>query len=312
MYRLHINILEMLTSIANILEGLYMIRIIVDSASDLPQELMNEYDIKLLSQRIFLGDKEYYDKVTINAEEVYKAMSSGIIPTTSLPSPMDILYLFRQCCLEGNDFIYIALSSKLSGTYQLAVSLMEELQGQYEKIRMKVVDSKSGSTATGLIALQAAKLSRIGISYDTVVEQIYEMADHVEHIFMVTDLNWLIRGGRLSRTEGIVGNILNVKPILHVKDGAVELLERVRGRKKALLTIVDIMEERIKDFPDQTIGISYARDSDIAYELKDMINKRLGNRNIMINKIGAALVSHLGIGGAGVFFFNKEPDFYLD
>ncbi len=289
-----------------------MIKIIVDSSSDLRPELMREYDIKLLSQRIYLLGTEYYDKVTIDAEEVYAALSNGIMPMTSFPRPGDILDLFRQCCIEGNDFIYVALSSKLSGTYQLAVSLLEEVQDEYKEISMKVVDSKSGSTATGLIALQAAKLSRSGKAFDTIVEQICELADHVEHIFMVEDLSWLIRGGRISRMEGKVGSILNIKPILHVNDGAVELLEKVRGRKKALMTIVDIMEERIKDFPDQTIGISHAGDLDLAYELKDMIVRRLGDKDIMINKIGAAMVSHLGVGGVGVFFFNKKPDMYLE
>jgi DegV family protein with EDD domain len=288
-----------------------MIKIIVDSSSDLPEELMNEYDIKLLPQRIYLRDTEYYDKVTINAEEVYEAMSSGIIPMTSLPRPIDILDLYKQCCLEGNDFIYVALSSKLSGTYQLAVYLLEEIQEQYHGIRMKVIDSKSGSTATGLIALQAAKLSRSGEDFDKIVEQILELAEHVEHIFMVADLRWLIRGGRLTKTEGVVGSILNIKPILHVKDGAVELLEKVRGRKKALLTIVEIIEERITDFPEQTIGISHGGDLELAYELRDMIARRLGTKDIMINKIGAVLVSHLGMGGVGVFFFNKKANLYL-
>lgn len=289
-----------------------MIKVIVDSACDLPAELMKEYDIKMISQRIYLKDKEYYDKVTIDADEVYRAMSGGILPTTSLPNPADIVYLFRQCCLEGNDFIFISISSKLSGTYQLAASVLRELKEQYADIRMEIVDSKSGSTAAGLIALQAAKLIGSGIDFGTVIEQLSFMADHVEHIFMVADLSWLIRGGRITRAEGVIGSMFNVKPILHVRDGAVELLEKVRGRKKALHTIADIVEERIKDFPDQTIGISYAGDLDIAYELRDMIIERLGEKDIMINKIGAALVSHLGTGGAGVFFFNKEPDLYLE
>ena len=289
-----------------------MVKIIVDSSSDLPVELMNEYDIKLLPQRIYLRDTEYYDKVTINAEEVYEAMSRGVIPITSLPRPVDILETYIRCCREEHDFIYVALSSKLSGTYQLAVSLMEEVKDQYKSIKMKVVDSKSGSTAAGLIALQAAKLARAGIAFEEIVEQISELADHSEHIFMVGDLKWLIKGGRLTRTEGMVGSILNIKPILHVKDGAVELLEKVRGRKKALMTIVEIVEERIKDFPRQTIGISHAGDLELAFELRDMLVRRLGNEDIMINKIGAALVSHLGIGGAGVFFFNKEPELYIE
>lgn len=289
-----------------------MIKIIVDSASDLPEELMKEYDMKLLPQRIFLMDTEYFDKVTINAEEVYEAMSRGVIPMTSLPRPIDILETFTQCCREGNDFIYVAIASKLSGTYQLALSLMREVKEQYPGRRMMVIDSKSGSTAAGLIALQAAKLASAGIAFEDILKQISDLADHVEHIFMVGDLKWLIRGGRLTRAEGVVGSILNIKPILDVKDGAVELLEKVRGRKKALIAIVDIVEERIREFPRQTIGISHAGDLELAFELRDMLERRLGNEDIMINKIGAALVSHLGIGGVGVFFFNKEPELFIE
>lgn len=288
-----------------------MIKIIVDSSSDLPEELMKEYDINFLPQRIFLDGNEYYDKITINAEEVYEAMRKGIVPITSMPRPADMLYLFRQCCSEGNDFIYIALSSKWSGTYNLAVSILKELKEQFNGIRMEVVDSKNGSTATGLIALQAAKLSRAGFDYDTILRQINYLANHAEQIFMIADLKWLVKGGRIKSTEGMVGSILNVKPVLHVKNGDVELLEKVRGRKKALQTIVDIMEERIKDFPDQIIGISHAGDYDIVCELRDIISKRLGEREIMINKIGAALVSHLGVGGAGVCFFNKKPEIFI-
>ena len=99
-----------------------MVRIIVDSSCDLPDELLEEYEIKSVPQRIYLNDREYLDKVTINAKEVYEAMKKGIIPQTSLPRPMDISGFFKQCCQEGNDFIFIAISSKFSGTYQLAVS----------------------------------------------------------------------------------------------------------------------------------------------------------------------------------------------
>jgi DegV family protein with EDD domain len=288
-----------------------MVKIIVDSSCDLPEELLEEFDIKVLSQRIMISGKEYLDKITINSEEVYSIMESGIIPKTSFPRPMEIYGLFKQCCMKGKDFIYIAISSGFSGCYQLAVSILKEVEEQYEGIRMAVIDSKSASTATGLIALQAAKLSRAGMDFDTIVRNIKFLADHVEHIFTVGDLSWLVKGGRISRTEGAIGGILNIKPILQVRNGAVEVAEKVRGRKKVLMTIVDIMEERIKDFPDQTIGISHAGDMGMVSELEKMIKQRIGTNKMIINKIGAVLTSHLGIGGAGVFFFNKKPEIYM-
>lgn len=289
-----------------------MIKIIVDSSTDLPDELMQEYDIRLIPQRIYLDGTEYFDKVTINTDEVYDAMSRGIIPKTSIPRPMDIKEAFVQCCSAGDDFIFISISSKVSGTYQLAVSILEEVKEQYGERKMQVIDSKCGSTAAGLIALQAAKLARAGIAFEEITEQLTELADHIELVFFVGDLKWLIMGGRLTRNEGLIGNILNIKPILYVRDGEVELLERVRGRKKALTAIVDIVEDKIKGFPKQTIGIGHAGDMELVNELREMLKKRLGLEDVIIGKVGAALVSHLGIGGVGVFFFNKEPKLYID
>lgn len=289
-----------------------MVRIIVDSTCDLPEELIEKYDMKLLPQRVYLQGEEYYDRVTLQAEEVYEAMSSGIFPLTSLPSPAWILDIFTQCCREGEDFIFVSISSKFSGTYHMASSLLEELREQYQGIRMEVIDSKSTSLTAGLIAVQGAKLSREGKDFDTIAGQIREMAGHAEHIFTVADLNCLIRGGRLSKTEGVIGSMLKVVPVLHVRDGEAELLERVRGHKKTLMTIMRIAEERIREFPGQTIGIAHAANLEAAYELKEMVRERLGNDKIIMGKIGATLVSHLGLGALGIFFLNKRPELYME
>lgn len=288
-----------------------MTKIIVDSTCDLPDDLMAMYDIKSLPLKVLLNGKEYLDKVTIQVDEVYEAMRKGIVPKTSLPNPMDIFTLFQDYCTEGYDFIYLAFSSFLSGTYQLASTIMDELKIKFPEIRMQIIDTKGGSTATGLIALQAARMSDTGKNFDTVVGQVFKLVDHVEHIFTITDLNWLIKGGRISRSAGILGSILNIKPILHVNNGIMEVIGKVRGRKNSLNTVVDILEERIRDFPDQIIGISHADDLESAEELSSIIDSRLGIKSRMVNKIGSVLGSHLGIGGVGVFFFNKKPDIYI-
>lgn len=287
-----------------------MIKIIVDSTCDLPDELMEMYDIKSLPLKVLLNGREYLDKVTIQVDEVYEAMRQGIVPKTSLPNPQDILSVFNDYCSKGYDFIYLALSSLLSGTYQLASTIMDELKVNFPERRMQIIDSRGGSTATGLIALQAARMSDTGKSFDTIVSQVFKLVDHVEHIFTITDLNWLIKGGRISRSAAIIGNILSIKPILQVNNGLMEVIGKVRGRKNSLNTVVDILEERISNFPDQIIGISHADDLESAEELSHLIDGRLGAKCKIINKIGSVLGSHLGIGGVGVFFFNKKPDIY--
>lgn len=289
-----------------------MTRIIVDSTCDLPDDVVKRYDIKLLPLRVSLNGREFMDKVTIKIDEVYEAMRRGICPKTSQPSPADAYALFQDCISRGEDFIFLSFSSKLSGTYQTIYGIVEDLKRQYKDIKMEVIDTKSGSTAIGLIALQASRLLEEGIGYDNAVNAIRKMISHIEHIFTITDLNWLIKGGRISKSEGIIGNILSIKPILHVNDGIMEVIQKVRGKKKALNTVIDIVEERISDFPNQIIGISHADDINTARELQAMIQARLGDVKIIVNKIGSVLGSHLGIGGVGVFFFNEKIESYMD
>lgn len=284
-----------------------MIKIIVDSTCDLPDEDLKKYDISVLSLKVLLEDQEYLDKKTITVDEVYNAMRKGIMPKTSQPSPADIYNLFKEYASKGMDFIYLAFSQALSGTYQLAVSILNDIKEQYPDVNMNVIDSKGGSTATGLIALQAACLAENkSLDYNKVILKINELINCVEHIFTVPDLSWLIKGGRIGKAQGMIGNILNINPILHVKDGKMEVIHKVRGRKKALNMVVDLLEERAKNLTNQIIGISHADDPEVAQELIELIKSRLGCTRFIVNKIGSVLGSHLGIGGVGIFFFNNN------
>lgn len=284
-----------------------MIKIMVDSTCDLPDEVVKKYDISVLPLRVMIEGNEYLDKKTIQVDDVYSAMRKGIIPKTSLPRPQDIYEAFMTYCEAGNDFIYLCFSSVMSGTYELAESIIEEFKNKYPKLNMEIIDSKGGSTATGLIALQAAKLcEKGGQSFDSIVGKIKGLVSHVEHVFTIPDLSWLIKGGRVSKASGIIGNILDIKPILDVENGSMIVIKKVRGMKKALNSVVDILEERAKNCKNQVIGISHADDLKTAEALMEIIRKRLGCTEFMVNKIGSVLGSHIGIGGVGIFFFNEE------
>lgn len=284
-----------------------MLKLIVDSTCDLPEQYIKENDILVLPLKILLEDKEYLDGETINVDEVYDAMKKGDMPMTSQPAPETIYNTFVNYAKKGQEFIYLAFSSAMSGTYQLASSILSELAEEYPEVNMAVVDSKGGSTATGLIVIQTMGYIKGSLSeFKKILGYMKDLTLHIEHIFTISDLNWLIKGGRISKTQGTIGSILGINPILDVNDGRMEVIRKTRGRKKAFTAVVDILEERAGKLKDQIIGISHADDEEAALELITMIKERLGCTRFIINKIGGVLGSHLGIGGVGVFFFNQE------
>ena len=288
-----------------------MIQLIVDSTCDLPDTDIRDYGIRVLPLHITLDGKEYRDKKDIQVDGVYEAMRKGVVPKTSQISYQDCLEMFEECCVRGCGLIYLAFSSALSGTYQVARQVLADCKEKYPDIPMEVLDTKSGSVASGLMALQAAKMIRAGHGFEAVCEQIRWMADHVEHLFTITDLKWLVKGGRIDKLQGMIGSLMNVKPILAVNNGAMEIIRKVRGRENALAALVEILTERINGFTDQVIGISHADDLQYAEALKKIIAEKYTANQFILCKIGGVLGSHLGIGGIGVFFFQKRPLCYM-
>ena len=280
-------------------------KILVDSACDLPEEILKKYNIEVLPFNIHIENESYKDGLEITVDELYNALKKGKVPKTSQISPKDIQQSFKKNAKEGHDSIYISFSSKMSGAYQLAELIADEVKSKYENIKIDVLDSKAGSVATGIIAYKAALLLEEGKKREFIIEKIKFWAEHIEHIFMLDDLETLVKGGRISKTKSFIGNILNIKPILYVNDGKIELLKKSRGTKNAVNKIIGYLKDKSYDLTKQLIGIAHADDFDQAENLKEKIED-LGGEIFCIEKIGSVLGAHLGIGGIGVFFLNKE------
>lgn len=289
-----------------------MTKIIIDSTADLPDEIIEKYDIDMLSLRVSINSEEYLDRKAISTEEVYDQMRKDIYPTTSLPNPLDIYKLFEGHASRGRDFIFYCFTSELSSTYQTSFLIIEELKEKYPDVKMKILDTRAGCVGSALIAHQAAKLSQEGYSFEDIVKISKQNIDNVEHVFTLNNLDWISKGGRLSKGGAIIGTALKINPILTMEDGEIGVIQNVRGRNKAIKTILSIVEERINSFTDQVIGIAHSDSYDMALKIRDMIVERFGTKNIIITKIGSVLATHLGIGGIGVMFFNQEPDIYIN
>ncbi|MEB8805267.1 DegV family protein [Bacillus cereus] len=282
------------------------VKIITDSAADLPVELLQAYDIDLIPLRVYdEAETEYLDGVTLESVTLLQKMREGAVYRTSLPSLETFQEKFVSYAKEGNPCIYLAFSSELSGTYQSSVVIKEEVKETYADLDLEIIDTKCASLGLGLVVLEAAKMAKDGASKEDILNRVAFLMNHMEHIFTVADLQYLVRGGRLSKVAGFIGGLLNIKPILNVEEGKLVPLEKVRGKKKVLSRIVDIMEERGKDLKGQTIGMTHGDDLETAEALKSLITERFGCEVFIVNTIGAAIGAHTGPGVITLFFLNE-------
>ncbi|UYX55148.1 DegV family protein [Bacillus thuringiensis] len=282
------------------------VKIITDSAADLPVELLQAYDIDLIPLRVYdEAETEYLDGVTLKSVTLLQKMREGAVYKTSLPSLETFQEKFVSYGKEGNPCIYLAFSSELSGTYQSSVLIKKEVKETYADLDLEIIDTKCASLGQGIVVLEAAKMAKEGASKEDILNRVAFLMNHMEHIFTVADLQYLVRGGRLSKVAGFIGGLLNIKPILNVEEGKLVPLEKVRGKKKVLSRIVDIMEERGKDLKDQTIGMTHGDDLETAEALKSLITERFGCEVFIVNTIGAAIGAHTGPGALTLFFLNE-------
>ncbi|MDE3838186.1 fatty acid-binding protein DegV [Bacillus methanolicus] len=283
------------------------VKILADSACDLPLEFYNEHQTALIPLKVHLDGQEYEDLKTIEPKTVYDAIREGKIPKTSQASPHGLEELFTKMAEANEDGIYIAFSSELSGTYQTAVMVLEQVKERYPDFNLTIVDSKCASLGLGLVVKEAALLANNGVAKEKILEDIRFRCEHMEHLFTVDDLEYLAKGGRVSKASAFLGGLLNIKPLLNVEDGKLIPIEKLRGKKKLLRRIIELMKERGTDLNSQVIGISHADDEATAQEMKNMIEQEFNPKHIEITSIGAAIGSHTGPGAIAVFFLNQIP-----
>ncbi|UOQ92808.1 DegV family protein [Halobacillus shinanisalinarum] len=283
------------------------VQILCDSASDLSEETLHKYNLERVSLGVTIGNEEYEDGKTISPKQVYKLMRDGKAPKTSQVSPKTFRDTFTSHVENNQAFIYFSVSSELSGTYQTAKMVEQEIKEDNPDAQFNVIDTKAASLGYGLIAIKAAELALSGASFDEIVETGTYYAKHMEHIFTVDDLEYLYRGGRVSKTAAFVGSLLKIKPLLHVEDGKLIPLEKIRGAKKVLKRMIEVMEERGQSLEQQRIAISHGDDLETAEKFADMIRTECGTTDIHIDMIGSAIGAHAGPGTIALFFLNNTP-----
>jgi len=279
------------------------IRIYADNACDLDRNILDENDISLLYITVTVQGRTYRDRLDLSPGEFYKMLEDpAVFPTTAQINPAEFQAEFEKVLKESDDeIIYIAFSSGLSGTYQSACIARDMLDPQ----RITVIDSKSASVGYGLTVLRAARAVQAGKSKAEVISEIEDNIKRIQHIFIVGNFDMLKRGGRVNAASAVIGNLLNIKLILHFVDGKIVPLEKIHGLKKAKKRMLDIMEERGSDIQNQLIGINHSNDLEGALLIQELIREKFGCQNFIISEIGAVIGSHVGAGTYSVFFLSK-------
>lgn len=283
-------------------------RIVTDSCADLPESFCLENDVLSIPLSFSIEGQEYFDQFGqyMSPSLFYQKMRAGHMSTTTLINTERYIDAFTPILKGGQDILYIAFSSALSGSYQCSLMARAELAERFPERKILLIDSLCASLGEGLLVYHAVQHAKEGWPIDKLAAWVEENKQHVIHWFTVDDLNHLRRGGRLSASSAILGTILAIKPVLHVNDqGRLVPVDKVRSRKRALQALVDRMAETVTDPSSQTVFISHGDCLSDAQTLADMVKVRFGVKDIVINYIGPVIGSHAGPGTVALFFMGR-------
>ncbi len=271
--------------------------IVTDSTADIPKKVVEDLGIIVVPLKVHFGEETYLDGETINAIEFYdKLAKSEKLPTTSQPSPLDFVNVYKEIAETHGDvhIISIHLSAALSGTFQSAAIAQNMLE---DSVKVSVIDSKKGSYAIGSIVVAVAEMAQSGASADQCLEQAYYLVENTFVYFLVDTLHNLQKGGRIGKASAVLGTLLNIKPILSLDDmGEVYAKEKVRGSKKAFARIMELMREHSREYKKVRMGISHANCLSDAEEAVATIKNEFNVDSVMITDIGAVIGTHVGKG----------------
>ncbi|MCQ2458406.1 MAG: DegV family protein [Clostridia bacterium] len=283
-----------------------------DSDSDLPYALKEQYDIPVVYMPYALNGKEYFDDLgqTIDHKSYFDSMRAGAVPVTSALNEPTYMEYFEPVMEQGKDLLFVAFSSQLSCTLRAVYNVRDELLAKYPERKFIVVDTLSISGPMTLLILKAHEMYRAGKSIEEVASWLEANKLRAQAFFTVDDLVYLKRGGRISSAAAAVGSLLDLKPIItETKEGKLESIDKVRGRRKAMSYIVEKTLENIGD-PNESFGmVLHAGAPEDAERLKKMISEKLPEMEIRIENVGPVIGAHCGPGTLAFVFMGKERQY---
>ncbi|HOA81477.1 MAG TPA: DegV family protein [Defluviitaleaceae bacterium] len=283
--------------------------IISDSSCDIPDSVVEEYNIKLIPYYVSFDQENYYkERFELSIKDFYDRLRNDkVFPKTSLPSVEDYINAFTPFIKEGKGIICFCLTSKFSGSYQSAINAKNILIEEYPDAKIEVINSIQATGGQGLVVLQAAKMQKANYSMEKIVEKIETLKETARITFFVDTLEYLEKGGRIGKVSALIGGVLNFKPLIVVRNGELIPYGKIRGRKKALRKIIEMAEEIINDdYSNYDFCIAQSDCAEEAEWLREMLEKEW---NIKIEypffDIGTTIGTNTGPDVIGICFIKK-------
>jgi len=276
-----------------------MVKIVTDSSVDMPAEMARDLDVTVVPLSITFGDKSLLDGVDIDAETFYRRLRGDPAhPRTAAPAPGLFEEVYRRLAGEGHEIVTITLAANLSGSYNSAAVAARNVP----EARVTLIDSHSASMAMGMLVTRAARMARDGKTAPEIEEVVRALMPRLDIWLMADTLTYLQRGGRIGRASSLVGSMLNIKPIISLRDGQVTPLQRVRTRGKALHEMANLAKAAAP-FDDAYIMHTAAHET--AEEFAGMM-RSVYEGTIPILPLGPVIGAHLGPGSVGITGLRKE------
>ena len=286
------------------------IKIYTDSCSDMPLEMATKLGVSVIPLTFTIDGADYPDDFgkSMSIIEFYARVRKGSMPKTALINTQRYIDIFSKELKAGNEVLYLSFSSALSGSFQCSATAKEELLEKYPEAKLEVVDSKCASFGEGLFINYVVNKQKEGVSFEELAEYANDLKLSVCHLFTVDDLNHLARGGRASNVSAVLGTALKIKPVLHVDDeGRLVLLNKQRGRSKALKELINLMQESANADTDQVVFISHGDCLEEAQQLGEMVKEAFPNiKEIKYSYIGPVIGAHSGPGTIALFFIGSK------
>lgn len=279
-----------------------MIKIITDSTSDIDFNYAKELNIDIVPLKVIIDGKEYKDRIDLQPDEFYNLLAnSEVLPTTSQPSPQEFLNFYEEAKVAGDSVIVMTLSSTISGTYQSA-NIAKDL-ANYDKIY--VIDSLSTTQTLRLLVLKAVQLRERGITAKDIYQQLEDYKNRLCIFAFVDTLEYLCKGGRMSKTVAAAGTLLKVKPIIGLKDGKLEMFSKARGTAKATTKIIELIQEEGEIDFNEPICIGYTGNNDGLDKFEDTLRHELHFKDVLHGFVGPVIGTHAGPGARLIAYVKK-------